>query len=154
MFNKEKNPTSYEKQPSGSATLISAGTTLKGDLLSDTDLRIDGTIKGNVSCSAKIIIGSTGFVDGNIEGSQADVMGKVHGNIAVKELLQLRGECSVLGNISAAKLQIEPTATFNGQCQMASAPSTSNLPKNAAATAKASIVQMSADVQPATAEAK
>ena len=64
----------------------------------------------------------------------------------VKEFLQLRGECNVVGNLAAAKLQIDPTATFNGQCQMGS---------NAVANAtKASIVQMStADVQPA-AEAK
>ena len=147
MFNKEKTSSSSEKLSSGSAaTLISAGTVLKGDIVSENDLRIDGTVKGNIKCSSKIIIGATGFVDGNIEGVQADVTGKVHGNIMVKEFLQLRGECNVVGNLAAAKLQIDPTATFNGQCQMGS---------NAVANAtKASIVQMStADVQPA-AEAK
>ena len=147
MFNKEKTSSSSEKLSSGSAaTLISAGTVLKGDIISENDLRIDGTVKGNIKCSSKIIIGATGFVDGNIEGVQADVTGKVQGNIMVKEFLQLRGECNVVGNLAAAKLQIDPTATFNGQCQMGS---------NAVANAtKASIVQMStADVQPA-AEAK
>lgn len=146
MFNKEKSPSSSEKQSPSSATLISAGTTLNGDVVSENDLRIDGTIKGNVKCSSKIIIGSTGFIDGNIEGVQADITGKVQGNIVVKEILQLRGECNVLGNISAAKLQIEPTATFNGQCQMGA--------PIAVSTPKASIVKLStADVQQA-AEAK
>ena len=102
-----------------SATLISAGTTLNGDITSDNDLRIDGTIRGNVYSTAKIIIGSTGLVEGNIDGQQADITGKVVGNIPVKELLQLKGQCNVQGNIIAEKLQIEPTATFNGQCQMA-----------------------------------
>lgn len=141
MFNKEKT-TSSEKQSSSSATLISAGTVLKGDIISETDLRIDGTIKGNIKCSSKIIIGSTGFVEGNIEGAQADITGKVQGNITVKEILQLRGECNVTGNLTAAKLQIDPTATFNGQCQMG-AVAVSN-------ATKANIVQMSTtDVQPA-----
>jgi cytoskeletal protein CcmA (bactofilin family) len=141
MFNKEKNPTS-EKQFSSSATLISAGTILNGDIISENDLRIDGTVKGNIKCSAKIIIGSTGFVDGNVEGGNADITGKVQGNIVVKEFLQLRGECNVSGNLSAVKLQIDPTATFNGQCQMGNAAS--------ANTAKASILKMSStDVQPA-----
>lgn len=118
MFNKEKNGTS--DRPNGnSATLISAGTTLIGDVTSDNDLRIDGTIRGNVYSTAKIIIGSTGMVEGNIDGQQADITGKVQGNITVKELLQLKGQCNVQGNITAEKLQIEPTATFNGQCQMA-----------------------------------
>ena len=43
---------------SNGATLISAGTTLKGDISSNHDLRIDGTIVGNVSSSAKIVIGA------------------------------------------------------------------------------------------------
>jgi cytoskeletal protein CcmA (bactofilin family) len=117
MFNKEK-PTN--ERINASATLISQGTTLKGDVSSDTDLRIDGTIHGNVSCTAKIIIGPTGFIEGNIDGQQADITGKVHGNITVQDMLQLRGDCNVQGNISSGKLQIEPTAIFNGKCQMGS----------------------------------
>jgi cytoskeletal protein CcmA (bactofilin family) len=151
MFNKEKT-SSTEKQISSSATLISAGTILTGDILSETDLRIDGTVKGNIKCSAKIIIGTTGFVDGNIEGSNADVTGKVQGHIVVKEFLQLRGQCNVTGNLSAAKLQIDPTATFNGQCQMNNGVSAATT-KNNNSNVKANIVQMSTDVQPA-AEAK
>ena len=119
MFNKEKNPT--DRSASNSATLISAGTTFKGDVISENDLRIDGTINGNVHCSAKIIVGPTGFVDGNIEGQQADITGKVKGNIIVKDLLQLKAEGNVQGNITAAKLQVDPTTTFNGHCQMGTA---------------------------------
>ena len=102
----------------GGATLISAGTTLKGDISSNSDLRIDGTIIGNIQSSAKIVIGTTGVVEGDITGNQADIVGKVAGNIRTKELLQLRGECAVTGNLYAGKLQVEPTATFNGQCHM------------------------------------
>ena len=121
MFNKEKASAS-EKTYSNSATLISSGTTLKGDVKSQNDLRIDGTIYGNVYSSAKIIVGPSGFVEGNIEGANADITGKVTGNITVKELLQLRGESNVNGNISAVKLQIDPTAVFNGKCQMGTQP--------------------------------
>lgn len=99
-------------------TLISAGTTIKGDISSNSDLRIDGTIIGNISSSAKIVIGSSGVVEGDLNGNHADLVGKVSGTIRVKELLQLRGECVVNGNIYAGRLQVEPTATFNGQCHM------------------------------------
>ena len=118
MFNKEKSNGVTERSNGKSATLISAGTILTGDLQSDGDLRIDGTIKGNVTSSAKVIIGNTGFVEGLVIGQQADIAGKVAGNIEVKELLQLREQCTVQGNITAGKLQIEPSATFNGQCKM------------------------------------
>jgi cytoskeletal protein CcmA (bactofilin family) len=118
MFNKEKTNNAAERTNGKSATLISAGTTLTGDLQSEGDLRIDGTIKGNVTSTAKVIIGATGFVEGLVTGQQADIAGKVAGNIDVKELLQLREQCVVDGNICAGKLQIEPSATFNGQCKM------------------------------------
>src|SRR5919107_514887 len=102
MFNKEKSPTQNERSGApSSATLISAGTTLQGDVFSDSDLRIDGTIHGNVTSSAKVIIGNTGVVEGNVEGLQADINGKIVGNILAKELLQLRGQCDVQGNITA-----------------------------------------------------
>lgn len=116
------------------ATLISAGTTLKGDISSSNDLRIDGTVIGNIDSSAKVIVGGNGIVEGDITGAQADIVGKVSGNIRAKELLQLKGESVVTGNLYAGKLQIEPSATFNGQCHMG-----------------ANIVEMSNNEQQATA---
>ena len=118
MFNPKKTGTN-EKASSGSgATLVSAGTTMRGDISSDTDLRIDGTVKGNIQCTAKVVVGANGVVEGDISGTQADIVGKVTGTIRVKELVQLRGECIVTGNLFAGKLQVEPTATFNGECHM------------------------------------
>src|SRR5918993_1253459 len=121
MFNqKSKSEGSGESTPStpGGASLIAAGTTLKGDITSNGDIRIDGTLLGNMQCTAKVIIGSNGVVEGDISGQQADIMGKVNGTIKVKELLQLKGGSVVSGNLHAGKLQIEPSANFNGQCHM------------------------------------
>lgn len=141
MFNKEKNAPFSEKGSPSSATLISSGTILNGDVKSGNDLRIDGTIHGHVKCSARIIVGPTGYVEGNIEGINADIVGKVKGNIMVKELLQLREQSNVEGNIIAAKLQVDPTSVFNGKCQMgpqaASIVTMSNPDAQSANTAKA-----------------
>ena len=119
MFKNNTTTMSNEKTNGGSgATLISAGTTVKGDISSNSDLRFDGTIVGNVNSSSKIIIGDSGKVEGDISSNQADIVGKVSGNIKTKDLVQLRGECVINGNVYAGKLQVEPTATFNGQCHM------------------------------------
>ena len=91
MFNqKTKSDISSEApvQPSG-ASIIAAGTTVKGDISSTGDIRIDGTLQGNVQSTAKVVIGANGVVDGDISGQQADIMGKINGTIKVKELLQL-----------------------------------------------------------------
>lgn len=119
MFNTKNKTDMQQPTTNGSgATLIGAGTTLKGDISSSSDLRIDGTVIGNIHSAAKIIIGNNGVVEGDISSNQADIVGKVSGNIRAKELLQLRGESVVNGNLFAGKLQVEPTATFNGQCHM------------------------------------
>jgi len=120
MFNKEK-ASALEKGAPNSATLVSSGTVLSGDINSENDLRIDGTIQGNVKTDAKVIIGPTGFVEGNIQGGNADIYGRVSGNVTVADLLQLKDSGNIEGNIQAAKLQIDPTAVFNGKCQMGSA---------------------------------
>lgn len=120
MFNqKTKSDISSDTpvQPTG-ASIIAAGTSLKGDITSSGDIRIDGTLQGNIQSTAKVVIGANGVVEGDIAGQQADVMGRINGTIKVKELLQLKGGSNVTGNIYAAKLQIETSANFNGQCHM------------------------------------
>lgn len=123
MFNGKNKSETFEvggeKAPvSTSASLIGAGTTMKGDITSSGDLRIDGTLVGNIHCTAKVVIGANGNVQGDINGQTADIMGKVTGTIKVKDLLQLKGGSLLNGNIEAGKLQIEPTANFNGGCHM------------------------------------
>ncbi|MEO6254121.1 MAG: polymer-forming cytoskeletal protein [Ferruginibacter sp.] len=117
MFN-SKSKSSFDASSTNASTMIGAGTTINGDLESNGDIRIDGTLKGNLKGRAKIIIGSEGIVEGNIEGLQADIMGHVSGCIKVQELLYLHGNTEVQGDIYAGKLQVEPTAVFNGKCHM------------------------------------
>ena len=117
MFN-SKSKSSSDENTNNANTLIGAGTIITGDLESNGDIRIDGTLKGNLNGKAKIIIGTDGLVQGNINGLQADIMGQVTGNIKIQELLYLHGSTQVNGDISAGKLQVEPTAVFNGKCNM------------------------------------
>jgi cytoskeletal protein CcmA (bactofilin family) len=140
MFNaKSKSELLGETPTSTSTSLIGAGTTLKGDISSNGDLRIDGTLVGNINCTAKVVIGANGVVEGDIGGHTADIMGKVSGTIKVKDLLQLRSNCIVSGNLYAAKLQIEPSANFNGQCHMAAETGKSAQEKNLSESKKETI---------------
>lgn len=116
MFNSK---TKTHDAPSGNGTtIIGAGTVINGDISSNGDIRIDGTLIGNLSSKAKVLIGQDGVVEGDIIGQQADITGKVTGMLKIKELLQLRGKCNVNGELYAGKLEVEPTATFNGSCHM------------------------------------
>jgi cytoskeletal protein CcmA (bactofilin family) len=117
MFN-SKSKSSFDATSSNASTMVGAGTVITGDLESNGDIRIDGVLKGNLKGKSKIIIGAEGVVHGNIEGMQADIMGHVTGTIKIQELLYLHGKTEVKGDIYAGKLQVEPTAVFNGKCHM------------------------------------
>jgi cytoskeletal protein CcmA (bactofilin family) len=117
MFN-SKSKSTLNETPASATSIIGAGTTITGNIQSNGDIRIDGIIKGNLVAKAKILIGAEGVVEGDIDGKQADVLGKVTGKIKVADLLYLHGQAVVDGDIYAGKLQIEPTASFNGQCHM------------------------------------
>lgn len=117
MFN-AKNKHSFDETPASATSIIGAGTTIVGNVESNGDVRIDGKVIGNVTAKAKILVGPEGVIEGDIIGQQADILGKATGVIKVNDLLHLRGKAIINGDIFAGKLQIEPTATFNGQCHM------------------------------------
>ncbi len=117
MFNSKTKSFSGETS-TASATIIGAGTTITGNIESTGDIRIDGTLFGNVISKAKVLIGAEGVIEGNLKGKNADILGKITGQIDINDTLQLRGKCNVEGDIFAGKLEVEPTATFNGRCHM------------------------------------
>jgi cytoskeletal protein CcmA (bactofilin family) len=113
-----KSKTSAEETAAAANSILGAGTTITGNIETSGDLRIDGTLKGDIISSAKLLIGPNGVVEGNINCRLADIMGQIIGNIHVKDLLQLKGKGLVTGDIHTTKLFIEETASFNGQCKM------------------------------------
>ena len=101
-----------------SVNIIGNGTDIKGNIKSNGDLRIDGFITGNINASGKVVVGSTGRVEGEISCQNADISGDVKANIKVTELLSLKANAVVSGDIFTNKLAIEPGAVFTGACKM------------------------------------
>ncbi len=101
-----------------SANLIQSGTMITGDIESNGNIRIDGTLNGTVTAGGKVILGSTGNVEGEINCINADIEGRVNGIIRVKELLSLKATAIITGDIIVSKLSIEPGARFTGTCKM------------------------------------
>lgn len=122
MFgNKKSNssPTASGISPSSSTinTLVE-GTEVEGVMNTNHDLRIDGTVTGTVNCGGKLIIGPTGNVEGDISSQNAVIEGRVHGNITIHDVLDVRETASVSGEIKTSKLLVQNGATFTGNCDM------------------------------------
>lgn len=98
--------------------IIGAGTVIEGEIKSNGDVRIDGTIKGSVTSKAKVVIGSTGQVEGDVLCQNADISGSVKGKTTVSEMLFLKGQAKINGDIQTGKLVVEVGASFTGNCSM------------------------------------
>jgi cytoskeletal protein CcmA (bactofilin family) len=102
----------------GSHNLIAAGTVIKGNIESEGNIRIDGTVVGTVKCKGKLVIGNTGKIEGEIFCQNAVVSGDAKAKLTVTELLSLLSTAKLTGEIVAGKLSIEPGAIFTGTCSM------------------------------------
>lgn len=99
---------------------ISAGTLIKGEIVSPCDIRIDGTFEGKIQSKGRVVIGESAHIKGDIICDNIDLWGKVEGNVFVKDTLNLKEGCVVNGNLNVRKLSVELGATFNGNCKMIS----------------------------------
>lgn len=98
--------------------LISNGTEITGDIKSNGDIRIDGFLAGNLSTKGKVVIGPTGKVKGEVNCKNSEVSGAIEGRISVSQLLTLKADSRISGDIITFKLSIEPGAKFSGNCKM------------------------------------
>ncbi len=99
---------------------ILSGTEFTGDIVSDSNIQIEGDIIGNVSCSGKVLITSSGKLKGNLVCVNAEIDGTVHGELTVENLLTMHSTARIKGDIQATKLTIEEGAYFEGACVMKS----------------------------------
>lgn len=101
-------------------TRIAKGTSLKGDMISSTDIRVDGEIDGMIYTDGKVVVGETASLSGRMFCSNVDMWGKMDGDIYVKDILSVKSLAVINGNIHVRKLQVEMGAQINGTCKMIS----------------------------------
>lgn len=118
---KEKNSSAVKSSSSsslGALNTLVEGTVVEGQVNAKSDIRIDGMIRGTLTCEGKVIIGATGFVEGQIKCNSAVIQGRFEGTLNVDDLLNVRQTAKINGEISTSKLIVEAGAIFNVTCKM------------------------------------
>ena len=113
-----KNEAMKNTETTAAINMIGAGTVITGDIQSKGDIRVDGTLKGSVNTSGKVVLGKDGVIEGDVVCTDADVSGKIKAKISVAQLLSLKSTAKLNGDIITNKLSIEPGASFTGSCSM------------------------------------
>lgn len=97
---------------------IAQGVTIKGDISSRSDIRVDGQIDGTIYSDGRIVVGETAVLTGSLLCNDTDFWGKMDGDIYVRNILSVKGTAVINGNIHVRKLQVEMGAQINGSCHM------------------------------------
>ncbi|MCF8256606.1 MAG: polymer-forming cytoskeletal protein [Flavobacteriales bacterium] len=118
MFNRNSGNDSARTSSTAMPNHINSDTVIEGSIRAKGNLRIDGTLKGDLECQGRLVVGATGIIDGDIRCENAEVEGTLKANISVTDLLTLKSTAKVHGDIMTKKLAIEPGAAFTGSCSM------------------------------------
>jgi cytoskeletal protein CcmA (bactofilin family) len=102
----------------GKINSIMEGTSIEGEIRSDSNLRVDGRVKGTINVRGRLIVGQSGVIEGEVTCQSSDIEGTVLGRVNCQDLLSLKATAKLQGDINTKKLAIEPGAVFTGNCSM------------------------------------
>ena len=99
-------------------TVISEGLTIEGDLTSDEEIVVNGSVRGKLTTSDSVAIGAGAVVQADIAASSVSIGGQVTGDVAASERIDLQPGARLIGDVKAARFTIADGASFKGNVDM------------------------------------
>ena len=103
----------------GGTTLIAHNTRIKGDVVFEDQLYVNGAIEGDVlgqnSDTATLVVCEGGYVKGEIRSPNVVIDGTVEGDVYATGKLELAAKAKVLGNVHYNLMEMQLGSVVNGQ---------------------------------------
>lgn len=99
-------------------SVIAVGTIIEGEVTMPGDLRLDGTILGNITSNAKVMMGEQGKIKGNVITRSSGIKGEFEGELKVSEKLHIHSSARIEGTIHTKTLIVENGAQIIGNCNV------------------------------------
>jgi cytoskeletal protein CcmA (bactofilin family) len=99
-------------------TVIGAGITIEGEITTDEDVVVLGTIRGKLQAKEGVTVEASAVVEADITGGPLSVSGTVTGNIVSSDRVDLQAGARVVGNVKASRITIADGAQFKGNVDM------------------------------------
>ena len=117
MFSKSKGkgPSRNGSANGAGTAIISADMRIKGDLVSEGEVQIDGHVEGDVRCRS-LTVGPTGEIKGEVEVDEARLHGSMIGQLRANSVF-LANSARMVGDVYHESLAIEPGAFVDGHCR-------------------------------------
>ena len=98
-----------------SSTHISPGIKIKGEIVADEDLLIDGYVEGSLSAGGhRVTLGELAFIRAETVAREMVVYGAFQGNLRAHDRIEIKKNASVEGGMATAKMVIEEGAHIKG----------------------------------------
>jgi len=111
-------PPPQAARAAGSACVIGAKTTVKGEITGDEDVLVEGAVEGQVRISRDLRVAASGSVRANVEANSVIVSGEVLGDCTAAVRVDIQSTGRLTGNIRAPKIVIAEGAVFRGNSDM------------------------------------
>lgn len=100
-----------------STSVIDYGCEAEGRLTFVGTVAINGKFQGDLLTADTLLLGETGEVAAEVRVGVAIISGRVKGNIAARERVELAARARVFGNIVTPVLVMQEGVIFEGQCK-------------------------------------
>jgi cytoskeletal protein CcmA (bactofilin family) len=100
------------------STVIGTGITIEGELTTDEDVVVYGTLRGKIQAKEGVSIEPGATVEADITGGSLTVAGALTGNVTSGDRVDLQSGARVVGNVKAARITIADGAQFKGNVDM------------------------------------
>ncbi len=107
----------FSKNTEKLESFVGVSSHFKGDIKSKGTLRIDGTVEGDIEADW-LVMGEKATLKGNVAARGVILGGKTEGNIAAREILEIRSKGRVLGDITTPKLVVSEGGILEGRSFM------------------------------------
>jgi cytoskeletal protein CcmA (bactofilin family) len=99
-------------------SVIGPGLIVEGELSSDEQVVVDGTLRGTLTTADSVSVGADGVVEADVRALSASIAGQVTGNVAANERVDIQAGGRLIGDVKAARLTIADGASFRGNVDM------------------------------------
>ncbi|MFN4182258.1 MAG: polymer-forming cytoskeletal protein [bacterium] len=99
-------------------TLIGPNCVIEGKIQDLSSIQVDGKVAGDITTEGDVYVGKYGFIQGNIQGKNVYVYGKIDGNVTAEERIELCENSRVEGDLKTARLIVHEGAFFRGTSYM------------------------------------
>ena len=101
-----------------SISLLSKNVRIEGEIQGPENLHVEGYLKGAVALSGDIFIGNTGIVEADVEAKNVIIQGELTGNVKAHQQLEIHPSGKLVGDCTAASIDIKEGAVFEGRSNM------------------------------------